>query len=246
MCIRDRAIANYFMSETTEGNPEELFMHFIKDSDLRYGENPHQNASYYKSEEVNGTLNDAKIIQGKSLSYNNILDITAGLDFIADFMDRPTAIGIKHTNPCAIATSDNIEEAYDKCIEGDSESIFGGIIVLNEPVTAALAEKMTSFFLEIIIAPKIEAEAVEVFKKKPNLRVLEISTLGQKEKADTIFTRASGGILIQEKDNELYNELVTVTKREPSESELKDLIFAYKVVKCLKSNAIAIVKDRCV
>lgn len=239
----DIAIANYFMSETNEGNPEELFMHFIKDSDLRYGENPHQNASYYKSEEVNGTLNDAKIIQGKSLSYNNILDITAGLDFIADFMDRPTAIGIKHTNPCAIATSDNIEEAYDKCIEGDSESIFGGIIVLNEPVTAALAEKMTSFFLEIIIAPKIEAEAVEVFKKKPNLRVLEISTLGQKEKADTIFTRASGGILIQEKDNELYNELVTVTKREPSESELKDLIFAYKVVKCLKSNAIAIVKD---
>lgn len=237
----DIAIANYFMDET--GQSDDLFMHFKKDRELRYGENPHQAATYYRGDEVEGTLNDAKIIQGKELSYNNILDITAGLDFIKEFKDRPTVVGIKHTNPCSIATDDDIEVAYDKCIRGDSESIFGGIIVLNRPVTRSLAEKMTSFFLEIIIAPSIDEAAVEVFKSKPNLRVLEIDSLEFETESDLIYTRASGGILVQERDRVLYDELTTVTETEPNSDELEELIFAYKVVKCLKSNAIAVVKD---
>ena len=237
----DIAIANYFMDQT--GHKSDLFMHYKKDRELRYGENPHQAAIYYRGDDKEGTLNDAKIIQGKELSYNNILDITAGLDFIKEFKDRPTVVGIKHTNPCSIATDGDIEVAYDKCIRGDSESIFGGIIVLNRPVTRTLAEKMTSFFLEIIIAPSIHKDAVEVFKSKPNLRVIEIESLERDSESDFVFTRASGGILVQERDSVLYDKLTTVTEVEPTEDVLDELIFAYKVVKCLKSNAVAVVKD---
>lgn len=240
----DVAIANYFMEKDSDKSNNDLLMAFRKDRDLRYGENPHQKAELYVSDEIKGTLNDAEIIQGKELSYNNILDITAGLDFIKNFYDMPTVVGIKHTNPCSIASNEDIEVAYDNCIKGDSESIFGGIIVLNRPVTKSLAEKMTSFFLEIVISNSVTDEAREVFKKKKNLRVIEIPSLMEIPKSDKIFTRASGGILVQERDKELFKELKCVTDKEPSKEELEDLKFAYNVVKCVKSNSVCIVKNR--
>lgn len=228
----DCAIMSYF-------NDEKMAIHLDKVRDLRYGENPHQNASFYaydKNKDISSYL-----LQGKELSFNNMLDITAALQFIENF-EEPTAIGIKHTNPCAIASDEDIEVAYDKCIKGDSESIFGGIIILNRPITKSLAEKMTSFFLEIVIAPEVEEDAKEVFKSKKNLRVLETGKFEYEREKDYRFV--AGGVLVQDLDKDLYKELSLVTDKKASEKELEDLIFAFKACKCVKSNGIAIVKDK--
>lgn len=163
-CKYEIAISNYFMRD--EGDfKDNLLLGYEKEDELRYGENPHQKAAFYKP------INDDEfeklnIIQGKKLSYNNMLDISSAIDFMKNFTDENTVIGIKHLNPCAIASDSDLETAYDKCIKGDSESIFGGIVALNGEVTKSLAEKMTSFFLEIVIAPSFTEEAIEVFTKK--------------------------------------------------------------------------------
>lgn len=231
----DMAIANYFQADDVS----DLFFHFEKDQELRYGENSHQKASYYKDANTE-SLGGLKLYQGKELSFNNIQDITCALEFI-DFFDEPTAIGIKHNNPSGIASSKEIFDAYKKCIDADSESIFGGIVIVNEEIGEDLAKEMTSFFLEIVIGPSISQEALEIFKSKPNLRVVEYNKLNEK---DYQFKEAFGGLLVQDRDLPLYEELKVAGKNEPSQEELDELLFAYKCVKCLKSNAIAITKDK--
>lgn len=231
----DMAISKYFQGDQVE----DLFMHFKKDMDLRYGENSHQKASYYRdvdSEPMGGLT----IHQGKALSYNNIQDISCGLEYITYF-DEPTAIGIKHNNPCGIASADNLAEAYKKCIDADSESIFGGIVVVNGQVDGDLAKEMTSFFLEIIIAPSYTDEALEVFKSKEKLRIVSYPEI---ESKDQVFKEAYKGLLVQDRDAGLYEELKAVTRVKPSDEDMDELIFAYKCVKALKSNAIAITKNK--
>lgn len=231
----DMAIAEYFQDDEVS----DLFFHFEKDQELRYGENSHQKASYYKDAKGD-SLGGLKLYQGKALSFNNIQDITCALEFI-DFFDEPTAIGIKHNNPSGIASSNKIFDAYKKCIDADSESIFGGIVIVNEEIGADLAKEMTSFFLEIVIGPSFTKEALEIFKDKPNLRVVEYTNLNNKKYQ---FKEAFGGLLVQDRDLDLYKELKVTSKKEPSQEELDELLFAYKCVKCLKSNAIAITKDK--
>lgn len=238
----DIAIANYFQGEASEDFPEELFLHFSQKTDLRYGENPHQKAVYYHDDTLEGTLNDARIIQGKQLSFNNLNDTSAAIEGLKEFGDRPAALGLKHANACAVAQGDTLFEAYVKCYEGDSTSIFGGIVALNDTVDKKLAEKMSEIFLEVIVAPAFTEEAVEVFGKKKNLRILEMPSIMHRNEKDLDFKKVLGGILIQEKDGGLYDKLEVVTERKPTEEEMKDLLFAYKATKAIKSNGIVIAK----
>lgn len=238
----DIDIANYFMDELEEGFPGVLFQHLQKKSDLRYGENPHQQAAHYVDQTVEGTLNDGVILQGKELSFNNINDITAAIDFIQDFTGDPTAIAIKHCNPCGAAQDKNIHVAFDKCYNADSQSIFGGIVVMNRDIDEILAKKLTSFYLEVVIAPGFSEQALKVFSTKPNLRVIQIPSL-LKRSGGFDFKRASGGLIVQTKDWELYESLMVATETKPTEEQMKNMIFAYKVSKLAKSNSVVLVKN---
>lgn len=239
----DIAIAHYFQSFTDQKFPQELFLHMTRGYDLRYGENPHQDAAYYQEDRVKGTLNDATVLQGKALSFNNLNDATMACESIKHFTERPTVIGLKHANACAIASADNLYDAWLKCFAADSMSIFGGIVVFNGTVDEKTAKKLTEIFLEVVIAPEFTEGAKKAFKKKKNLRVLEIPSLMYIDKEDYDMKRVLGGMLVQERDGELIKEWNVVTDREPTEKEKKDLLFAYKCCKAIKSNGIVLVKD---
>ncbi|MDO5690102.1 MAG: bifunctional phosphoribosylaminoimidazolecarboxamide formyltransferase/IMP cyclohydrolase [Tissierellia bacterium] len=236
------AIANHYAKDLIEPQ-DDLFLHYTGGRELRYGENPQQRAKFFRSAEPGG-LKDAIVHQGKALSYNNLLDASAAIEFIREFQEQPTAIAIKHTNPCGIASAENLEIAYQACYEADSESIFGGIVVVNGQITSPVAEKMTEIFLELVIAPSFTEEALGIFRKKPNLRVIEIPTLLESQMGERQLREVSGGMLQQDADLELYEQLNCVTKRQPTEGELEELLFAYRVAKCVKSNGIAITKNR--
>lgn len=239
----DVAIANYFYGEEGETFPPELFLHFSERTELRYGENPHQKAAYYKEDTLEGTLNDATVLQGKQLSFNNLSDASAAIEGLKEFQDRPTALGLKHANACAIASGDDIYEAYVKCYEADSTSIFGGIVALNREVDAKLAEKLSEIFLEVIVAPSYTEEALAVFAKKKNLRILVMPSILHVDEKEWDYRRVLGGILVQEKDHALYEKLEVVTDRAPTEKEMHDLLFAFRATKAIKSNGIVIAKD---
>lgn len=235
----DAAISRYFQEDEF---PDTLVLNYDKKMDLRYGENPHQKASFYLEPGYEGKLASMRVLQGKELSYNNIRDIEAAANYMPSFSNKPTAIGIKHTNPCAIGSGDDILTAYQGCIAGDADSIFGGIVAINQPLTLDLAQAMDEIFLEIVIAPKVEKRAELVLAQKPNLRVVEMADIGVKNPRP-VYTQVQGGLLVQESDDDLYENLEVVSIKEPSQEEMEDLLFAYKAVKCLNSNAIAIVKD---
>lgn len=211
---------------------------------LRYGENPHQSAVVLFDPFAKGVrLVGAKILNGKPLSFNNFNDANGALELAISF-EQPFATIVKHATPCGAAIGENIEEAFDKAYEADKISAFGGVIAVNREVTKALAEKITSFFNEIILAPKISSEALEVFKKKKNLRVLEIPNFTEKTK-DISIRKARGGTLIQDLDihQVVEEDLKMVTKETPASSQMTDLLTAWEIVKIVKSNAIVIVKD---
>jgi phosphoribosylaminoimidazolecarboxamide formyltransferase/IMP cyclohydrolase len=249
----DSAISNYLggfdeKMEEAEGFSDKYGKRYEKVQDLRYGENPHQKAAFYKEPNAaDSTLASAKQHQGKELSFNNILDINAALLISRDFTG-PTCVIIKHNNPCGVATSkDGLLAAYDLALACDSKSAFGGIVGFNGTVTNEIAAKLTGIFLEAVIAPSFEPAALETFKKKKNLRVLEVATedsaLGQTKGFD--IKKVSGGVLIQELDTHVVKdtEVKVATKRQPTEAELADLLFAWKVCKHVKSNAIIFAKD---
>jgi phosphoribosylaminoimidazolecarboxamide formyltransferase/IMP cyclohydrolase len=239
----DGAINNYlrnYFKETpeSEGFPKELNLNFDKIQDLRYGENPHQKAAFYKERGKSKGLIDAKQLQGKELSFNNILDLNSAFELVKEF-DNPAAVVVKHNNPCGVAEDKSLDKAYFNAWKCDPLSAFGGIVAVNRKMdekTAKIVAK--SGFLECIIAPGFDKEAIDLFKDKKNLRLLESYDLAPISEPD--FKRVSGGLLLQDKDLETLdkNNLKTVTKKKPTNKELESLIFAWKVAKHVKSNAI--------
>ena len=251
VAVYDTAISQY-LRQDVEGFPEEMTVALKKRYGLRYGENPHQEAAFY-SEQTIATGQEtgitwAKQLWGKELSFNNILDADAAWGAATDFSASTVAV-IKHTNPCGLASHDDIAEAYRRALSGDPVAAFGGIVAVNRPVNLATAEEIGKTFYEIVIAPEYEPEALEALKRKKNLRILAAELPPDYGKAPTgylDFRRVKGGFLVQGSDSlpEDSVTLKTVTKREPNKAEIEDLLFAWRAVKHVKSNAIVLVKGK--
>jgi phosphoribosylaminoimidazolecarboxamide formyltransferase/IMP cyclohydrolase len=246
----DTAIAQY-LRWGEEGFADEMTIALKKLYDLRYGENPHQKGAFYVEEMAGGSATGvatAKQLWGKELSFNNILDSDAAWNAANDF-EAPTVSVIKHTNPCGLATHSNLTEAYKRAFSGDTVSAFGGIVALNRPVDLATAQEITKTFYEVIIAPEYEEEALNVLKQRRDVRILlmgsQDGSSGGAAKSKLDFRRVGGGMIVQTPDNLPDSEmsLRTVTKREPTEKEMEDLLFAWRAVKHVKSNAIVLAKD---
>jgi phosphoribosylaminoimidazolecarboxamide formyltransferase/IMP cyclohydrolase len=214
---------------------------------LRYGENPHQAAAFYTDGSERPGVATARQVQGKELSYNNINDTDAAFELVSEFApaDGPACAIIKHANPCGVARGATLLEAYKHAFDCDRTSAFGGIIALNQPLDAATAEEIAEIFTEVVIAPGADAGAMSIFAKKKNLRLLLTDGLADPATAGRMIKQVSGGYLVQDKDNGRINaaDLKVVTKRAPDPRELEDLLFAWKVAKHVKSNAIVYVKD---
>ena len=236
---RVSANGHFQLHPREEGFPQTLRMSFTKNMDLRYGENPHQKAAMYSDGSGTGVANGHQL-QGKELSYNNIVDLQAAWDLAQEF-EEPVCAIIKHTNPCGTATGQNLLEAYKKALECDPVSAFGGVIGVNREIDGAAAEEMAKLFLEVIAAPGFSQEAKAKFASKKNLRLVQIAHEPQK----WVLKNVSGGILLQDADVRPLQEsdLKVVTKRAPSAEEKRALLFAWKVCKHVKSNAILYARD---
>lgn len=250
----DGAIANYLGriedKKPSKKFPETLSLQYIKAQDLRYGENPHQDAAFYVEREIKEScVSNSKQLQGKELSFNNILDIDGAYETVKEFQDIAAVI-IKHTNPCGVALSSiSLADAYRNARAADPVSSFGGIAGFNRIVDAETAEEITSTFMEAVIAPGYAPDALEVFKKNKNLRLLQAPIFAGHHPEDVDIKKVVGGILVQDRDlgNIEEKDLKVVTRRKPSDEELKALLFAWKVCKHVKSNAIVYaLKDRTV
>lgn len=239
----DTLIAEYLTNKVEEKFPETITVTYEKVQDLRYGENPHQKAGFYKKSFAGYSLGNAKQLHGKELSYNNIQDANAALEILKEFT-APTVVAVKHMNPCGVGSGKNVEEAWTRAYEADKVSIFGGIVVANSCITKSVAEELSKLFLEIVIAPDFEKEALEIITQKKNIRVLKVDTNSEilnKMKVTSVMD----GALIQEFDEMKISkdELVCVTERKPTDEEIEELIFSWNVVKHVKSNAIVIGKN---
>ena len=247
----DTAISQY-LRQGVEDFPDEMTIALKKRYGLRYGENPHQKAAFYAELSVGDKkstdITFAQQLWGKELSFNNILDADAAWGAATDFA-APTVAVIKHTNSCGLASHEDIAEAYRRAFSGDSVAAFGGIVASNRTVTLAMAEAIKPVFYEIVIAPEYEPEALELLKKKKDLRILVAELppgYGKAEPSYLDFRRVKGGFLVQTSDSvpESKVNLKTVTKRAPTEAELSDLLFAWRAAKHIKSNAIVLAKDK--
>lgn len=244
----DTMVADYLKKQRgDEEFPEALTMTFEKVQDMRYGENPHQKAAFYR-EAVNlkGSIADAVQHNGKELSFNNINDTNGALELLKEFSE-PAVVACKHGNPCGVGCAENIIEAWEKAYEADKVSVYGGIVVINRPVSGELAERMKDVFLEVVAAPAYSAEALEIFSQKKNVRVLEIKDIEVPQPAGAYdLKKVNGGLIVQTIDSQLYNEenLKVVTKTAPTKEQLEDMQFAMKIVKYVKSNGIALAKNK--
>ena len=238
MSAYDAAIAN-FMLDGEEEYPEYLSVSFKKKQSLRYGENSHQSAAFYGSTTLDGAMNTFDVLNGKELSYNNFKDMDIAWKCANEF-DEPACCALKHNTPCGVAIGESPYEAYTKAYNVDPTSIFGGIVAFNRKVDKATAEEMVKIFLEVVAAPDYDEDALEVLKTKKNLRVLKIH---QKPQDSRYMVTVDGGILVQEEDKKLIDEIKVVTEKQPTEEEMKDLLFGMKVVKYVKSNAIVVAHD---
>ena len=238
MSAYDAAISNFMLSDEEE-YPEYLSISYKKKQSLRYGENPHQSAAYYISNEFDGGMNDFEVLNGKELSYNNIKDLDIAWK-VANEFEETACCALKHNTPCGVAIGETAVEAYTKAHDVDPTSIFGGIVAINKKVDKATAEEMVKIFLEVVAAPEFDEDALEVLRTKKNLRVIKCNV---KPCDKRFMVTVDGGILVQEEDTKLLDELKIVTEKTPTEDEMKDLLFGMKVVKYVKSNAIVTVKD---
>ena len=248
----DQAIANYLSEQTLEGTaadtplPERFTVSGSQQQILRYGENPHQPAAWYRVGNTPTGWSAAQQLQGKELSYNNLVDLEAARRIIAEFKDDANAAVaiLKHTNPCGVALGDELADAYERAFNADAVSAFGGIVAVNRPIDAATATAMTKTFLECIVAPGCDAEAQEILSKKSNLRVLVLPDLTSGP-AQTVRAIA-GGLLVQDSDDSVDDptQWQVVTEKKPTAEQLEELLFAWKVAKHVKSNAIVITRDR--
>ena len=255
----DAAIANWFAFADAYSNPlgaealhatpfpERLPLAFNRADTLRYGENPHQSAAIYVPQ-VAGTAGvpQATQLQGKELSYNNLNDADAALELAAEFGGQdPAVVIVKHANPCGVAQGGSLLSAWEAALACDSVSAFGGIVAVNTELDAATAEAISAIFTEVVIAPSVSAEAREIFARKKNLRLLECGALPDPRRAGLALKTIAGGVLIQSRDNGAISadDLKVVTKRAPTDQELKDCLFAWTVARHVKSNAIVYAKD---
>ena len=241
----DSMISNYLAEQLDIRFPDSVTFAYEKAQDMRYGENPHQGASYYTEEFIRaGSLSKAKQLWGKELSYNNINDANGALELVKEF-DEPCVVASKHANPCGVGIGETIHEAYLNAYNSDPVSIYGGIVALNRKVDMETAEELAKIFLEIIIAPGFDEDAYERLAKKKNIRLIELPDCAKPNEPGTLdMKKVVGGLLVQELDTKLLgDELKVVTKRAPSEEEMEQMLFAWKVVKQTKSNAIVLVKD---
>ncbi len=244
----DTLIAGYLRSKLgDESFPETLSLTFEKVQDMRYGENPHQKAVFYREVGApGGCLTNAKQLHGKELSFTNINDANGALELLKEF-DEPAAIVTKHANPCGAASGADIYEAYVKAFEADPVSAFGGIVALNREVDARTAEEMKKVFYEIIIAPSFSPEALAILTAKKNLRLLQLDDISAKLPAGTYdMKKVAGGLLVQDYNSTLIDpeSLKCVTDVKPTDQQMEDLIFAMKVVKHTKSNGIVLAKNK--
>ena len=226
--------------------PRTLNLQYAKSQEMRYGENPHQRAAFYVERAgTEASVATAKQLQGKALSFNNVADTDAALECVKSF-EEPACVIVKHANPCGVAIGDRIRDAYDRAFRTDPTSAFGGIIAFNRALDAETAATIVERqFVEVVIAPRIEAGALETFASKENVRVLACGSLPAAPQAAFDFKRVAGGLLIQDRDTGAVarGDLEVVTRRPPTEAEVRDLLFAWKVVKFVKSNAIVYCRD---
>jgi phosphoribosylaminoimidazolecarboxamide formyltransferase / IMP cyclohydrolase len=235
----DMAIAQYFQSkvESADKMPSSFFVNLPRTQTLRYGENPHQEGAFYGS--------PVKLIQGKPLSYNNLIDAQAAADCLSVFIDNPACCIVKHANPCGISQADTLRVAYEQAYESDPTSAFGGIIAVNQVIDEELAKLiMERQFVEVIIAPNFSSEALNCFQAKPNIRLLPLDFFNQKNTME--FRSVTNGVLIQEMDHHILmpSELKIVTEQHPTDDQITELAFAWKAIKNLKSNAIVLAKNK--
>ncbi len=244
----DCMIQQYLRAQLPGDNrfPDKLTVTFEKVQGMRYGENPHQGAAFYRDlGDVAGTLPAARQLHGKELSYNNINDTNGALELLREF-DTTAVVAVKHGNPCGVGVADDVAEAYRLAYEADPVSVFGGIVVTNATVDAATAEQMSRIFLEIVVAPAYTDAALEILTRKKNLRVLQLDTTHRAYPAgERVLRKVAGGLLVQDIDDVLLpeGELKVVTDRAPTEKQMQDLLLAWKIVKHTKSNGIAIARD---
>ena len=244
----DSMISNYLAAQLGIRFPDTVTFSYEKAQDMRYGENPHQGASYYTEEFVRaGSLSKAKQLWGKELSYNNINDANGALELVKEFSE-PCVVASKHANPCGVGVGKTIHEAYVKAYESDPVSIFGGILAINGIVDKETAEEIHKIFIEIVIAEGYTEEALAILETKKNIRLLELPDIRARRERDAYdMKKVYGGLLVQDYDETLFDEkdVKVVTKRAPTEAEMRALLFNWKVVKYTKSNAIVIgLEDR--
>ena len=246
----DGMIANHFGARDTDNNERDFSdtfnVQYFKTQEMRYGENPHQKAAFYtEANPTEASVATAKQLQGKELSFNNIADTDAALECVKQF-DQPACVIVKHANPCGVSVGVDIGTAYDLAFATDPESAFGGIIAFNRELDAKTAEAICEKqFVEVIIAPAVSADALAVVATKKNVRLLECGTWGNQRPQDFDYKRVNGGLLIQDRDNGMIIEqdLKVVSKRVPTDTEMTDMLFAWKVAKMVKSNAIIYAKN---
>jgi phosphoribosylaminoimidazolecarboxamide formyltransferase/IMP cyclohydrolase len=239
----DAAISTWFAAELGEDFPERFAVAGQCQEVLRYGENPHQKAAFYIGGKPRPGVATAEQLQGKALSFNNLNDTDAAFELVSEFQDRPACAIIKHANPCGVAIADTLIDAYQRAYSCDTESAFGGIIALNKTLDGETAEEIAKLFAEVIIAPDADADARSVLSQKKNLRVLLTSGLADPNDPGMTIRSLAGGYLLQGRDNALVGDLKVVSKRQPTETELVDLKFAFTVAKHVKSNAIVYAKN---
>jgi phosphoribosylaminoimidazolecarboxamide formyltransferase/IMP cyclohydrolase len=243
----DAAIANWFAGELGDNAPAYRAIGGQLAESLRYGENPHQTAAFYRTPERRFGVATARQVQGKQLSYNNLNDTDAAFECVAEFDPRrmPACVIVKHANPCGVAEGATLLEAYRRALACDPVSAFGGIVALNGPLDAAAARAITEIFTEVIIAPQASEEAIAIVGPKKNLRLLLTGGLPDPRAGGLAARTLAGGLLVQSRDNAVVDDMdiKVVTRRAPTDAELADLRFAFRVAKHVKSNAIVYAKD---
>ncbi len=244
----DAAISNWLgrrLGEEPTAFPAALTVQFKKAQEMRYGENPHQQAAFFvEAEGQEACIATARQLQGKALSFNNIADTDAALECVKQFDEGPACVIVKHANPCGVAVAENLLQAYERAFSTDPESAFGGIVAFNRGLDAATAQAIIDRqFVEVIIAPAVTEEAAAVVAAKKNVRLLECGFWPEQPAVRLDYKRVNGGLLVQDADLLLHNELQVVSKRQPTEKEMQDLLFAWRVAKFVKSNAIVYGKD---
>ena len=243
----DAAVSSWFAGQLGDAYPERKTIGATRLQTMRYGENPHQSAAFYKTGEDRPGVATAKQLQGKELSYNNVADTDAAIELASEFDPAASAacVIVKHANPCGVATGPDLLTAYKRALECDPVSAFGGIVALNRKLDKATAEKIVEIFTEVVVAPEVDDDAIAVFAAKKNLRLLITGKLPDPLAGGQVFRSVAGGMLVQSRDTARITaaDLKVVTKRQPTPAEIEDMLFAFTIAKHVKSNAIVYAKD---